>query len=300
MHREIKTIHVVINPASGQPQPILHVLNSVCRKAGIEWDISITRQKGDAEHFARQAGLAGVDVVAANGGDGTVMEVARGLIGTSTPMAILPGGTANLLAVELGISKKLDEAAALLADPQSDTRWIDAGLVGDELFLLRVGIGFSANRVKFADRSLKDRFGIAAYSISAIKSSVKTKAAEIRLSLDGKAVRTRTLTCLIDNAGNMGQRSARPTSGIDISDGLLDVILLRSEYDDIETELPGNTSQAGFGMLMEHWQAAEIVIETDPPQPVQVDGEMYGDTPIRARVRPRALQVIVPALPAAG
>ena len=105
-----KKIHVIINPASGQPQPILNRLNDVFHPAGVHWDISITQQGGDATRFARQAIADGADVVAVYGGDGTVMEVAQAVMGGDVPMAILPGGTANLMSVEMGIPKNLFHA----------------------------------------------------------------------------------------------------------------------------------------------------------------------------------------------
>ena len=91
-----KHIHVVINPASGQDQPILNTINDVFRECGVSWDISVTQQSGDARRFAETAVANGADVVAGYGGDGSVMEVAQGLMGTDIPLAILPGGTANL------------------------------------------------------------------------------------------------------------------------------------------------------------------------------------------------------------
>jgi diacylglycerol kinase family enzyme len=217
-------------------------------------------------------------------------------MGTQTPLAILPGGTANLLAVELGISKKLEEAAQLLIDPQAAPRWIDAGQVGDKIFLLRVGVGFSAARVKYADRSMKDRFGMAAYSLSAVKSSIKTKASDFRLTLDGQIVEIKAMTCLIDNAGNMGKRFARAASGIDISDGLLDVLVVHSEFEELKSGVPGKRSETGLNVVTDHWQAAHIEIEATPPQPVQVDGEMVNDTPLTIQVLPKALRVLAPAI----
>ena len=165
----IKKILVVINPASGKPQPVLHSLNQVFNDAGVEWDISLTKKSGDAERFAREAVNSGVDVVAAYGGDGTVMEAARGLRGSPVPLAILPGGTANLMSVELGIPKDLVKAAQIACDPQSQVQMIDMGMFGDTYFLLRVGMGFAARTVENADRELKDKYGILAYSVAALK-----------------------------------------------------------------------------------------------------------------------------------
>src|SRR5512138_292830 len=113
-----KKIHVVINPASGQNQPILNVLNDVFHAAGVEWNVSITHKGGDATRQAREAAASGVDLVAAYGGDGTQMEVANGLLGTGVPQAILAGGTGNAMAHELGVSLKLREAAELIVSSQ--------------------------------------------------------------------------------------------------------------------------------------------------------------------------------------
>jgi len=96
-------IHVIINPAAGQAEPILNVLNSVLRPAGIRWDVCVTNEDGDARQYAQLAVTAGVDAVAVYGGDGTVTEAASGLIGSTMPLAILPGGTGNTMAIELGI-----------------------------------------------------------------------------------------------------------------------------------------------------------------------------------------------------
>ena len=106
-------VHVVINPASGQPQTILNKLNDVFHPAGVDWAVSITQKSGDAARFTRQAIADGAEVVGAFGCDGTVMDVAEAIQGGEIPMAILPGGTANRVSVELGIPKDLSEAAKL-------------------------------------------------------------------------------------------------------------------------------------------------------------------------------------------
>jgi YegS/Rv2252/BmrU family lipid kinase len=211
--------HIIINPGSGKPRPILHTLNAVFKPKDIDWDISLTKKSGDAERFARQAAESGVDVVAAFGGDGTVMEVARGLIGLETPLAILPGGTANLMSVELGIPKDLEKAVEVAADENSLIHSIDVGKVGDGYFLLRVGMGFPARKVEYADRKMKDRFGVLAYTLAAVKAiSAKTEA-DYNLTVDGKVYEIRTRACQVYNAGKMGKATAL-VPGISVDDGL--------------------------------------------------------------------------------
>ena len=123
-------VHVVINPAAGQDEPILNVLNDVFHTARVNWEISLTHKSGDATRFAAEAAASGVDLVAAYGGDGTQMEVANGLLGTGVPQAILPGGTGNAMAHDLGISLKLREAAALIVS-SDQRRAIDLAKIGD-------------------------------------------------------------------------------------------------------------------------------------------------------------------------
>lgn len=290
-----RQVHVIINPGSGQPQPILHTLNQVFRARDTDWDITLTKKSGDAERFARRAAESGVDVVAAYGGDGTVMEVARGLIGTPVPMAIFPGGTANLMSVELGIPKKLDLAAAIAADPESPVRMVDMGSVGDSLFLLRVGAGFAAQKVIQADRKLKDRWGLLAYSIGAVKALKVTHKANYRITLDGMVVEVVSPVCQVYNAGNMGMASVKPVKNIDVSDGLLDVVALRESA--TLAILAGGTDLAASSpdQLFYHWQAKQITIEADPPQPVQVDGEVGWNTPVNVQIQPGAIRILTSA-----
>jgi YegS/Rv2252/BmrU family lipid kinase len=289
-----KKVHIIINPASGQPQPILNQINDVFYPAGVEWSVSITLKSGDATRFTKQAIAEGVDVVCSYGGDGTVMEVAQAVQGGDTPMAILPGGTANLMSVELGIPKDLSKAAQIAINPNSVIRRVDMGQTGDQLFMLRVGIGLAGEKVKLADRELKDKWGILAYSIAGLKALQTVPVAKYRITVDGVEYETEGKTCLIDNAGNIGVQGMTPTK-VSVSDGLLDVIVVRDAS-------VGSLLAVGSTVLgrdanpdaLKHWQGGEITIECDPPQTVQGDGENWGETPTSAKVLPGVLPILVP------
>jgi diacylglycerol kinase (ATP) len=288
-------IHVVINPASGQPQPILHTLNRVFREAGVDWDISLTQESGDAERLARQAAASGANIVAAYGGDGTVMEVGQGLLNSTVPLAILPGGTANLMSVELGIPKDLAQAARIACDPHSSVRRVDVGQIGERYFLLRVSVGFGAKRVELADRQMKDKYGKMAYTIAGIKALGSLQSTKFRLKLDGQEIELPGLSALVDNAGNMGMAGVTPAKGISVSDGLLDMILITDAGFSSILDLGHSLVDRRLPQTYNHWQAKEIEIDCDPPQPVQVDGEIVGETPISIRILPQMLGVLVPA-----
>jgi YegS/Rv2252/BmrU family lipid kinase len=252
-------MHVVINPASGQPQPVLHTVNLICRELGVDWDASITKESGDGHRFAQEALAADVDVVAAFGGDGSVMEVASALMGSQVPVAILPGGTANVMSVELGIPQDLTQACQLACGQNSTTKTVDMGQVGERTFMLRVAIGFDADHVIGATREMKDRYGELAYTISALQQMEHPTTARYQLTLDGESYEVEGVTCRLDNSGNFGHglSFSKKTS---VSDGLLDVTIVRdlghaSRWSLLSDAVGHGTPDSD---AFHHWQAREI------------------------------------------
>ena len=291
-----KQILVIANPASGKPEPVISTLNSVFRPAGIEWEIDITHQSGDATRSARQAVDSGIDLVLSYGGDGTVMEVAQGLMGTETPMAILPGGTANLMSRELGLRQDLAGAAQAAISEDSVIRKVDMGMAGDHYFILRVGIGFAGEKVKQADRELKDRFGLMAYTIGALKAMKVTKRWKWKITLDGVEHEADGMSLLVDNSGNFGVSGVSLSHKIRVDDGLLDVIVVRDPgFKTIYSLGASVTNKKPDPDSFKHWQAKEIRIEAETPQPINGDGEMWGETPIQIKVIPGAVNILAPA-----
>src|SRR6185503_15125823 len=100
---------------SGKEESILPIINTTMKEAGIKWDASITHKAGDAIELAKAAVKQDIDAIAVYGGDGTLMEVIGGLMGSEMPLIILPGGSANVMANELGIPKDLKEACTLIS-----------------------------------------------------------------------------------------------------------------------------------------------------------------------------------------
>lgn len=291
----IKRVHVIINPAAGQDRPILSVLNQTFQAADIDWDVFITKKAGDARRLAQEAVAAGVDVVAVHGGDGTVMEVASGLIGAEVPLAIFPGGTANVMSIELGISNDPAEACALVCNAGGTIQAVDMGQIDEHYFLLRAGIGFEAEMVEGADREMKNRVGWLAYALSALQALREPQMACYQLTLDGLRVEVEGLTCIIANAGSMGMSGLSLAPTINVSDGLLDVVIVR------QANLPSLLALAASIVTgnenaepLLHWQAREITVASTPSQTVQADGEILGQTPITAKILPQAVQIIVP------
>ena len=286
-----RRVHVIANPAAGQDRPFLNLFNKTFQAAGIDWELLITKKAGDGERLAREAVEAGADVVAAYGGDGTVGEVANGLYGTDVPLAIFPGGTANVMSVELGIPGDLAGALAL-ACGNGLARPVDMGKIGNRLFLLRAAIGYTAEMTKGTDREEKNRLGNLAYILSAIRALPNAQVVPYKLTLDGKVVEIEGAVCIVANSGSLGLPGWSLTRAVDVSDGLLDVIMIQNV--DLNALLAVAASAIGVGEPLDHWQVREVTIEANPPQTAECDGEIIEPTPLSASVLPHAIRVLVP------
>lgn len=292
-----KKVHVIVNPASGQDKPILGAMNTCFRDAGIEWELLLTKDSGDAERLAKEAVAAGVDAVAVYGGDGTVMEVASGLVNSKVPLAILPGGTANVTSVELGIPNDLSAALSLLCGTDSEERTIDMGHVENRKFLLRIGIGFEATMMNKADRETKNRIGVLAYVISGLQALTERTISHYTINVDGEIHEVDGLSCMIANSGNLGLPNVKLSQTVQVGDGLLDVIVIPN------VDLGGLLSVAANttgGDQLPRWKGKRIEVTANPPQPVISDGEPIDDTPVIAEVIPQCLIVLVPREAAAA
>jgi len=292
-------VHVIVNPGSGRPQPTLHEINSVFHPAGVEWDVSITHASGDAERAARNAAEQGADVVAACGGDGTVMEVAQGVIGTPAELGVLPGGTANLMAHELGVAQSLRFAAQVIADPGSRRVPLDLGRANGKYYILRFGVGFGARQVADATRELKDRFGVLAYFLGKVQAWGESDVVAYSIEVDGVVYDTEAFAVSVVNAGNVGLGPLRLARDVSVSDGLLDLLVLREKgpraIGALGVEIVGVPAEDS---MIEHVQGRRFTITATPAQPMQIDGEVFGETPVDIEVVPAALTAIVPSVPA--
>jgi diacylglycerol kinase (ATP) len=290
----VKSIHVIINPASGKGEPTLSIINASMKEAGIKWEASITHQTGDAVRLAKAAAKEEIDALAVYGGDGTLMEAISGLIGSEIPLVILPGGSANVMATELGIPTDLKEACTLLSPGPIETRTIDVGQFDKRYFLVGISLGFEADVVKGADRKSKNNF------LSAVRALKITKKAVYHLKINGQEREVQGLMCLITNTGNLGFSNISFDKHIDVSDGFLDVVVVRKANLSLfrlmvvtwlKRERPDNLE------LVEHWQGRDIRVSASPKQMIQCDGELLEKLPLHIKVVPGAIRVVVPKPP---
>ena len=232
------------------------------------------------------------------------MEVAGGLMGSGVPMAILPGGTANVLSVELGIPSSLMKAAQLITGENTIIRDVDMGLLNDQhLFILRFATGFEAQMDILADRKMKDRFGKFSYSLAGIMALKNPLNARYTFTLDGRRVECEGVSCMVANTSNLGLPGLDMASGTSVSDGLLDVVVFRkADRESLLSILTFSVSQTIQDIhdqlaalkFSHHWQAKEIIVEATPAQDAVIDGETAGETPCQIKTIPSAVRILVP------
>jgi diacylglycerol kinase (ATP) len=298
-------IFVVVNPAAGQDRPVLKTFNRIFGKAGFEWDMAITKVAGDAERLAAMAVEDGVDIVAVYGGDGSVMEVSRSLANTQVPLGIIPGGTGNVLSMELGIPRTIEAACNLLVSAEFQYRLVDMGLVNGVGFMLRASSGLEATVVEFTDRELKERYGLFAYLMSIPQALREQKTAHYHLTIDSQEYEVDGLACLVANAGNFGLQGLAIAPEIAIDDGVLDVFVIRNTGLQGVFSMAASVTRSALGAVLDepqeyfpHWRGKQIMISSDPVQQVQLDGDLFGESPMEVTLLPKTVRVIVP--PAAG
>ena len=286
-----KRVQIIINPAAGKNDTILNTINAVFSGSDIEWDARITHKFGDATRLTKEAVANGVDLVAGYGGDGTQLEVANGLVGTGVPMAILPGGTGNAMAFQLNVPRDLLQAASLIVNSEN-RRAIDLANIGDRIFMLRAYTGVQAE--ERASREMKDKYGNLAYVAEGLKFATHPPEAHYVATVDGQTVELKGMICYIINAGASGGIALPELPGVDVSDGLIDLYMVSHDLKPIRN-LSRYVLKIGSAKAnVHHMQGKEITLEATPPQNVWIDGEEYGQTPITAKVLPKALEVIVP------
>ena len=291
-----RRVPVIVNPASGPDRPVLKILNRAFQAAGADWEVYLTKKAGDAQRLTGELRRAGAEVIAVYGGDGTVKEAVCSLRGSRVPLAIFPGGTGNALATDLGLPHDLAQAVALVCGAPTQLRPVDMGQIGEHVFILRASMGLETELLRGTDRQLKDQFGKLAYPLTALQQFGNQPAARYHITIAGREFEAEGVQCAIANSAQMGVAGLALAQRVDVSDGLLDVIILKDADLMALVEIAtSNLVQDDLSLEIQHWQGREIIVAAEPPQTVAIGGDIIAQTPISARVIPGALQVIVPA-----
>ena len=290
---KFEKIHIIVNLKSGHDEPILSYLEEAFQESGIEWAVSIIKKEKDAKAFAMQW-FDKVDVIAIYGGDGSVAEVAQVLKGSDTVLAIIPGGTANVISKELGIPQDTRKAIELLKSLQTEWIQMDMGSANDCLFMIRVNLGIMADMVIDATRKLKNQVGQLAYGIAAIQSMAKTDPVVYKMKIDGVEISEEGVALTVTNCGNVGIGDFSFLPDISIVDGFLDVILLKQADLMSILRIAGTTFMKTESDVWKHWICKEIEITLESTQKIIVDDCEKEAKYLHIKIIPSILKVMVP------
>ncbi|MET4011381.1 diacylglycerol kinase (ATP) [Mucilaginibacter sp. UYP25] len=262
--------------------------------AQVDWDISVTKKNLNAGELARKL-IGKTDLVAVYGGDGCVTSVASALLGSNLPIAIIPGGTANVMAKELDIPLDTVEALALLGKGKHRIIAVDMGLVNGTPFLLRINMGIMAAMVTSADRDLKDSIGQLAYGVTAVKTLIEAKSINYELDIDGEKISATGVSLTVTNSGNIGIGNFALQPGISITDGFLDVILMKENNFSSVLKIAGSALMQQETDAIQHWKAKKVVIKMPKEQSyICDDTEKFAKT-LKLEIAPGSIRMLVPA-----
>lgn len=293
----IKNIHFIINPAAAKKEPLLSIINDVFANSDVNWDISITK-KGNDIHGIASSLIGKTDLVAIYGGDGCVMELAQVLGKTETAMAIIPAGTANVMAKELGIPLDTKAAIEMLLAPDSRIIKVDMGLINYRPFLIRINMGVMADMVLQADRGLKNHLGQLAYGVTALNSLNEAKPRSYSMTIDGVKIQEEGVSLTVTNSGNIGVNGYKMLPDISVTDGMLDVVLMNEANLLDILRVAGSTFFQTESSVLKHWRCKEVTIHMDAEHRFICDDREMKGQDLQISVVPRALKVMVGALAA--
>jgi diacylglycerol kinase (ATP) len=296
----VRRVALIHNPAAGQTRRLgqrgrgLDALLDTLRAAGAEVELRPTAGPGDATELARAAAAAGFEAVFALGGDGTVREVATGLLGSGVPLGILPGGTVNLLAQALGLPGDPLAAAALL--PRLTPRRLDVGLAGATPFLMMVSAGLDASVLGMIDGTLKRWFGRSAIAGHALLEWWRYPYHQLELTADG-----RPLTASFAAVSNIplygGPYRLVPDARPD--DGRLKLITFQATGRRATLAFTFDVLRTAHVRRRDVFiqDVEEVVLAGPPGAAAQVDGDVCRERlPLRIRLAPDLLHVLAPRL----
>ncbi len=289
---------MVVNPVHlDDPEKFRALVGSAMAEHGWSEPMWLeTTPEDPGEGQARAAVQAGADLVMACGGDGTVTAAAAGLAATGVPLAVIPLGTGNLLARNLGLPVDLGDA--LTAALTGGNRQLDAGVANGSLFLTMAGLGLDAKMLDGASETVKKRFGWSAYVVSALR-HLRDRPMRVSLRTDsGPPLRRRASGVIVGNVGALqGGLQLLPDAQPD--DGLLDVVVLtaRGWADWLAVAAHVLRRRSGPTAQVLRRTCRELRIDTDRGHLWELDGEVMGSTrQLVVTIRPGVLLVRVPAV----
>jgi diacylglycerol kinase (ATP) len=296
---------LIVNPRSG-PWDVRREIPAIVKhleKHGWQTRVHETGRPGEATQLGQEAVDQGLDAAFVVGGDGTINEIINGIAESPVALGVLPGGTSNVWAKELGLPTRSPRHLLPLVDSvrrliPGTTRRIDLGKANGRYFLQWTGLGLDAE-VTYAmePRTRRQRrLGALAYVIAGFATAANMVGTRTRLTIDGKLIYRRSILVVVSNSQLYGGGLVRMATDARLDDGVLDVdVFAGTGFGSvIRTVLGVITGLHVRDPRHSRYQGCAIHVETDKPLAIHVDGEPSGFTPLECEVVPRALTVLIP------
>jgi len=291
-------VFFVLNPAAGgaNPEALSDAIRQRCESSEIRYEIHFTQEDENLKSVVQEAVNRGASLVVALGGDGTVSGVANGLVDEAVPLGIIPTGTGNVLAREFNIPLDPQEALEVIISSKNK-RSIDLMQVGEDFYMLNIGVGVTSKTIRGTQRADKRRFGILAYLWEGLKHLMGSQPTRFLLKIDHRSVSTRASEIMITNSSLFGMEPFHWDTDIEPDDGKIDLCIVRARnlVDYVKVGwgmLPGQRDRRPNVKCLRFEKG--LSLESTPSLPVQADGELIGSTPLELNVRPQVLRVLVP------
>ena len=295
-------VQMIINPGAGRGRGMAAAQSAEVEfhLAGWRTDLRVTSGPGDATAIARAA-AGRYDLIAACGGDGTLCEVLNGTQASDTPVAFIPAGTGNDFGRTLGLPPTPREAARQVVAGQPrrlDLMRLDAPPLAA---INVIGIGFDAAVAARMNRGARLGGGAWPYLAAVMAELARLRPVKLRLWVDGEAWAGEALLVAIANAQSYGG-GMRIAPEACVDDGLLDVVVVEPLG---RVEFLRTLPRVFKGTHVRHpavscRRGREIIVESDAPAPVMVDGDLRATTPLRVTVAPGAAHLWLPVTPSGG
>ncbi|CAN5554179.1 diacylglycerol kinase [soil metagenome] len=291
----------ILNPASGAAslRRVRQTLQKEAERSAIQLEFAETEYADHATEIVRSRGHE-FDAIVAIGGDGTVSEVAAGAVGTNLIIGIVPTGSTNMVAKELGIPRLLSHAVRV-ALTSSNIITMDVAQTNDYLFVHMGGAGFDAEIMRETPPKLKRILRWVAY-IGPGVGQLRRKPFNVTLDLDGRQFRYAARMVLLAIGGSIVHPRFRVGDGIDRTDGILDVVVFNPpRFWQIATTFAWMAlRKPERSAWHHHFRCLVAELESDEPVPFELDGSYRGELPIHVEMLSQGVLVRVPAVPTPG